>query len=357
MSRTIDLTRDRPAAAPVARRRVHWQYGLAAVGCLFIVWETWTLVAFATDKGFHQVTRFRDHGSATWAAARVYEIGMLAFSAVLAVFVVRRCRRERRLTVDAQLLIAGALAYWLDPAENFFQPIFLYSSQWTNVSSWCSQMPFVVNPDCGRLPEPWLFLLPVYSFGALACAIGGGWLLRIVQRRRPNLSTVQAIALVGVFGVLFDLALEYPMVVMHLWNYAGFPEFGLAHGSVKYPVIVMVAAFVFWGGLTSVRNLKNDRGETVFEQGLEDLPSPRRRKAVSLLALIGFMQLLILTADSICMLGGPFSAPYRDYPAHVVNRLCDTADGVVTGTRYGPCPGSPGYRMPIRHLPRSEEQN
>ena len=348
MSRT--LTRQ-ATLGTTAKARWRWQHYLAAVGVVFLVWEAWTITSWLGENPY-QVTEYRDRDSATWIAARIYEFGMLAFSAVLLTVVVRACRRERKWTFDAQLLVAGGLAYWLDPAENFFQPIFLYSSQWTNISSWCSQMPFVVNPDCGRLPEPWLFLLPVYSFGALACAIGGGWVLRAVRARRPSLSTPQAIVLVGIFGVLFDLALEYPMVLMHLWNYAGFPDVGgIAHGSVKYPLLVMIAAFVFWGGLASVRNLKNDKGETVFEQGLESIASPKRRKAVSFLALVGFMQLLILTADFICMWGGPFSAPYRDYPAHVVNGLCDTADGEVTGTRYGPCPGSPGYEMPMRRLP------
>jgi len=333
------------------RSRWRWQQLLAGVGVLFLVWETWTLVSWLGQNP-HQVTEFRDKDSATWILARVYEFGMIAVSAGLLAFVVRQCRRARTVTFDAQLLVAGLLAYWLDPAENFFQPIFLYSSQWTNVSSWCSQMPFVVNPDCGRLPEPYLFLTLTYSFGTLVCAIGGGWLLRAVRARRPHLSTPAVLVLVGIFGVLFDLALEYPMVATHLWNYAGFPDsFSLFSGSVKYPVIVMIAAFVFWGGLTAVRNLKNDRGETIFEQGLDHIRSPRWRRALGFLSLVGFFQLLILTADAICMLGGPFSSPYRDYPAHVVNGLCDTADGVVTGTRYGPCPGTPGYRMPIRSLP------
>ena len=38
-------------------------------------------------------------------------------------------------------------------------------------------------------------------------------------------------------------------------------------------------------------------------------------------------------------------------PAYIINGVCD-APG-VHGTRYGACPGSPGFRMPGRttHLP------
>jgi len=40
------------------------------------------------------------------------------------------------------------------------------------------------------------------------------------------------------------------------------------------------------------------------------------------------------------------AAPYpKEFPRELVNDMCDV--GQTTGTRYGPCPGTPGFRMPV----------
>ena len=346
----IPLTRSARPAAP-QRGRWAWQQWLALLSVPLLIWQTWTIVAWLAH-GPHQITQYRDRSTAAWAAARIFEPLMVVIALVLLVYVVRGCIRERRLTFDAMLCITGLSMAWLDPFEMFFQPVFLYSSNWTNLSSWCSYIPFVINVDCSRIPEPLPFLPLIYTFGVLGCTMLAGVLIRRVRARRPNISFLAMLSIVAVFGVLFDIALEYPMMVMHLWNYPGFPDaFSLIGGGHRLPLGEVIGAALFWGGLSMLRNWKDDRGRTFLERGMEHVTSSRRRTVIQLFALITIGQLTLLAADWECAVWGLYSSPYVGLPAHVVNSVCDA--GGFTNTRYGPCPGSPGYRIPLRDLPGS----
>jgi hypothetical protein len=42
-----------------------------------------------------------------------------------------------------------------------------------------------------------------------------------------------------------------------------------------------------------------------------------------------------------------YQGHWQETPSHLVNDVCN-APG-ITGTRYGTCPGDPGFRMPGRH--------
>jgi hypothetical protein len=39
------------------------------------------------------------------------------------------------------------------------------------------------------------------------------------------------------------------------------------------------------------------------------------------------------------------SGPYPHAPRYLINGLCDV--DTTTGTKYGPCPGSEGHRIPL----------
>jgi hypothetical protein len=313
-----------------------------------LVWAGWTIAAWLR-AGPVSITEYRDTGSASWIAARVYEVVMVAVSIAVLGFVVRSCRRQGRLTWDAQLCIAGALAYWQDPLANFVQPIFLYSSNWINLNAWCSQAPFVVNADCGRVPEPVLFIGLVYGFGLPAAAILGGFVLRGIARRFPDITPGKLIAGALVVGMVVDLLFEVPVIRLNLWHYPGFPDsFALFGGQHRYPLFLSLCAALSFGVVSVVRHFKDDRGRTILERGLDDL-SPRRATLTSLLATIGLLQLCLVAINVILIFGGLYSGPWSGEPAHVINGVCDTAG--FSQTRYGTCPGDPGYRAPLRHLP------
>jgi hypothetical protein len=342
------VTRAR-AGAP-GRARWALPHTLAVVGVLALFWGAWTMIAWLLD-GPYSITQYQDPDSASFTAARVIETALVLTGIGLGGWLVRQCLRERRLVFDAKLSLASLTLLWMDPLSNFAQPIFMQSSNWTNLNAWCGHMPLVVNPECGRMPEPILFLSFAYPFGWLAMLLLMNAGMRAARNRWPDLSTGRLVAGTFAAGVVVDIILEAPMVGLRLWNYTGagpgwMSIFGAHH---RFPIVEVIAGALIFATLALIRFNKDDQGRTIVERGLEHMPS-RRRTLVSLLALTGVTNTLLAIATVAVVVTGPYADPYPKLPAHLVNGLCD-APGFEGKTRYGPCPGSPGYHAPIRTLP------
>lgn len=336
-----------PREAPHQPRR-GWPltYYLAGLGAIFLFFEIWTLTAWFAD-GVSSVTAFRDPNSIDAHAAMVYEIIAVIVAITVAIYAIRSCIRERRLTFDAKFCIMGGLLYWVDPFANWAQPIFYYSSNWVNLGNWCGHAPFMVNPDCGRLPEPVLFLGCLYTFGFLAFCMGLNKIMGLIKHRWPEISAVKLIGVTFVLAMIIDVALEVPITFFRLWFYPGWP-LSITGSAVRYPFFEPIIAAILWAGLAAVRFYKDDKGRTIVERGMDHL-APRSRSFVTILGLVGISQGLAFISVTILVAHGPYMEQFPRMPAWLVNNMCD-APG-ITGTAYGPCPGSPGYLAPLRHLP------
>ena len=345
---TIERPRPRSASArPAAARGLRPVHALAGLGVVYLAWQAWAWVAWLAD-GPEAITQYRDSHTASFWAARVYEGLAIVMAVAVLTYLVRSCRRERRLTLDAKICIAAASAFWLDPVANFVAPIFFYSSNWVNLSNWAGHVPGVINPDAGRLPHPVLFLGLVYSFGLLVFAMIINAMMRAMRRRWPGMSTLGVFGLAALGGIIIDISFELPMYLLRLWAYPGSPdELAIMGGrATKFPRVEVLAAAMVFMGVALLRWHRDDHGRAIVERGLEGR-SARRATAISVLAAIGIVNSLLFVGDVSEMIVGFYSDPYpKGIPAHLVNGMCD-APG-VTGTRYGPCPGSPGFRLPIR---------
>ncbi|MGH9037379.1 MAG: spirocyclase AveC family protein [Acidimicrobiia bacterium] len=352
------VTEARPALRPgrgvdlTPRRTWGPAHYLAAFGAVLVFYIAWTWGTWLLD-GPTQITAYRDTDSVAWYAARGYEVAACILAVILTTGIVRACRRERRITLDGMIAIGGAFTYFWDPIPNWIMPNFMYSSNWLNLNDWTDHAPFVINPDAGRLPEPVLFIGLTYTFGLLFFAIVLNALMRAARRRRPSISNAKlvGVAALGAFGL--DIALEGPMFLLHLWGLPGAPaEFALFGGNSRFPPAEFIPVTMVFTGWACLRFFKNDKGEAITERGLVGL-SPGRRTVVSVLATIAVCNSLLLVLGLVQITAGFFADPYPRYPVHMVNDLCD-APG-VEGTRYGPCPGSPGFRAPGRDaLPGSK---
>lgn len=337
-----------PDPQGVTRPRRSWSlpHYLALVGVPVLVWNAWTVIAWLI-AGPHEITRYRPPGHPVdWYAARVFEGLAIAVGTTLAVYVYRGCRRARMwLTFDVLFCLAAATQFWGDAGVNFMAPTITISSEWVNVNATCGHMPLVVNPDCGRTPDPLLFLFLLETFVPLGCAIIFGRLVNRVRGRRPHTTTAQLVAMVIAAG--FGLALLEPLVIipLHLWNYPGAkPAISIGSG-FRYPLFEIACFGLWFGVLASVRIFRDDRGHTVVERGL-DHHRPATRKLVTWLALYTIFQIAIWGFASMpYWVLGVDQKPWPREPIQLVNGMCD-APG-VSGTRYGPCPGSPGFRMPV----------
>jgi Spirocyclase AveC-like len=335
-------------------RRHRWSVTqtLALIGLPILLIEADTLGRWLAD-GPHQITRYRSHGSSTWYAAHTLEALTALASLFVVAIVVRDCRRRRRiLTFDVMFCLAGATMFWADSACNFFQPTFLVSSDFVNLNNPCGHMPLVVNPDCGGAPDPTLWLWMVETFGILGAAMVVGSLLRRVAARRGGLSTGRLVGVALLSGIVLDLLLEPAMIALGLWTYPlpKFMSLPLGH-DLRYPLAETFCGGLWFGSLIAVRTVRDDSGRTLVERGLDHL-TIRRRAAVSMLALYAFFQLSIWCVASMPLwFLGPYEPAWHHTPADIVNGICDVPGSHSPGTsgsHFGPCPGSPGYRIPIR---------
>ena len=314
-------------------------------GVLLLIAQIYTWVGFFGHGPVSAVPE-GEFKPLTYWAARVVEVMNWTVLIFAISYVVRQCRRERRFTFDAQFCVAGALTYWCDPIVEFFQPIFFNTSYYVNVRDWTGFMPFIVNPDAGQILEPYLAYFPIYAGGFLSCAITLNALMHKVKARNPNVTIFSLFALGFVIGAVLEIIMELIWLRFELISYPGAPDFLAVYvGDLKMPFIEWVTAGVVFASFSLVRFYVNDKGERITERGLERFPVPLRR-VISTLAMMAILNTLMITVSLADAFVGLYSAPYRAQPAHLLVGACDVP-GSDTQTRYGPCPGSPGYRMPL----------
>lgn len=347
-TRSVDLL-----AVPAARARWGAAHYLAAFGGLMLLLQAWTYAGWLA-AGPYSVTEYKTPGSLNWWAARCYEVAFGILFLGLAGWVVRRCVRERRFTFDAKLMLAGWSVIWLDAWTNILAPIWMYSSNWTNLNNPLSGFPLPVNPDIGRLPFPLffhMFCYPLTNLGAglLVCGIMG-----TLRSRWPSISIARMLLVAVLIGIAFDLAFEIPMFKLRLWAFPGTPDqLALFSGdSTKFPIWEMIPAGIGFASFGALRFFKDDKGREITERGLE-AHAPWKRTLISTVAVMGAVNIVWLVCTTGQAFVGFFAAPYKPLPAYLVNDMCDAPlleGGRVTGTRYGPCPEK-GFAMPVRDLP------
>lgn len=339
-----------PARDRAAQHRWGVAHYLALIGAPILFVQIWTTIAWLPDA--HQVTQFKTPYSVDWWAARFFEVlGIVAF-VVVTVIVTRQCLRQRRLTFDAILLLCGMTAWWSDHGINVFGPVMLYSSNWVNVTTPLGHAPGMVDPDIGRLPDPVLFTIPLESAGAVLGAWLICWIAGRIRQRRPDTSTAKLLLILFGVGLALDLALEVPFVALGLWTYTAPSWMSLNFASgLRFPVAEWLGGGFWFLCFGMLRLFKNDRGETLVERGLDYLPR-WRRTAITMLATYFCVQFVNWGPSAwVDVAYLPYEQPWPHVPSYLLTDACN-APG-VSGTRYGPCPGSPDFRLPGRtsHLP------
>jgi hypothetical protein len=164
----------------------------------------------------------------------------------------------------------------------------------------------------------------------------------------PHLSSARLIILTFATAAVLNLAFMGIPIYLRLWTFPSLP-FSIFGHDARYPITDLFAFSGFFTACSALRYFKDNRGKTFVERGLDHV-SARWRGTLGFLALCGFVQVAFAMGSSIDIFAEPYSTYHAKLPAHVLNGLCD--DGVnATGTAYGPCPGRPGYKVPLRAVP------
>jgi hypothetical protein len=108
----------------------------------------------------------------------------------------------------------------------------------------------------------------------------------------------------------------------------------------RYSAVEFLTTGMVFAGWAGVRYFKDDQGRAFTERGVG--------RTGSVLAMVGWCASLLIVLQLIVTLFAFHASPYpAQFPRHLVNGMCNV--GATQGTRYGPCPGSPGFHMPGPH--------
>ena len=221
---------------------------------------------------------------------------------LIARFVIRPLVRERTLHFDGMLIIGFLTTYWQDPLANYYAYTFSYNTHFVNMGSWYRHIPGLSVPN---ISEPLFFIIGIYVWWFLGCAMFGCWVLRRLRLRWPGLSILGLFAILFAVFAMIDLIGEVVLIRwLHLVAYSGtIDSLSLWAGHwYQFPLYEPIAMASFMTGCTMLRYFRDDRGLSWAERGVDSLKIGSRAKlVVRVMAVTG-------TAHAVIFLGyyGPY---------------------------------------------------
>ena len=345
MASTIErVSRRRVAEVPVERRS-HAVQIWAGIGAAFValqvyVWGSWLL------SGPEHISRFHDHHNANFWFAVFFQALFVVILVPTWILLARQCRRHRRFTLDAMLIVGMLSIWWQDPLYSWFRPGFLYSSNLVNIESWLPHVPLTQPPYANLMPEPVLWGFGAYGSIFVVQIIAMCWLMRRVRDRWwTSIGPLGMFFLVAGLGFVADAVFEIPMLWTRIYAYpAAWQRFAIFGGRpYQLPLFHLAAGALFFSSLAALRFWRNDRGETVVERGAEGISNPRRRTVARTLAIVGFVNVMSLAyyVPVFIQIASTDAFP-KGYERWQVNGWCGDQ-----GQPYGPCP-APGVNWKVR---------
>ncbi len=331
-----------PASPPRTTEPVRWW---AAAGAVVTAAQLWAFVTWFTRGDAKPVHPTVEVPGATRAwAVTLQAVMVVAFVAMVA-WVVRGCLRERRLTLDAVLVLGWASVFWLDPAANYVRPIFLYNSELVNLGSWVNGIPGWTSPNMERLPEPLLMIGLSYVAFGMGMTLILSAVMRAVRRRHPGATVGRLLVTAFVVMVVLELAAELVFVRTGLYAYSGvIRDLSMWGGKTyQYPVYSAIFAAPVFVGAAAFRELRDDRGRCHIERGVDRVSaSPTVRGILRSLAAAGFINVALIVGYFVPMVAISLHVDQTptDYPAYFLNGICGNGSTVA-------CPG-PGQPIPTR---------
>ena len=328
-------------AAGVARPPLRPVLTWAWIGLTVVVLQVYIYVTWFTSGDAAHI------GSGVDPVPRHVRVAVIAFEAVSTtaavvaiVLVARRARRERRLTVDAMLMIAWVLTWWHDPIINWLRPTIMYNAYGVNLGSWTERVPGWFSANAHTMTEPVLIIGTVYVWMGLLCAVLADAVMTRVRTRRAETSAFAAFLVAWAAVAAFEATMEivasrlqlsaYPSSIHALTLWAGtthqLPVYGLLLWSL---VLTSVGA---------LRHTRDDHGRTAVERGSDRLPVGARWIVVArLLAVVGFVNVVGLGYDVVMIATSTRAGPVATYPTYLRTQQCGPGTPIA-------CPG-PGVPL------------
>lgn len=324
-------------------RPVLWWAGLGAAFCVLGVYLAlaWifsgpsTTPSGPTEPPLYMVIN-------AWAQQIVGSIGAVF---CLYWFVVRPWRRDGRISWDGMFLLAAWTVWWQDAAVNWITNNAVYNTatmlQW---GSWYGLIPGWVAPNGNQIAEPLLFSLTWYPYGMLVAVIFFNFVMRKAKARWPRLGLVGIAGVAFAVSALTDLVMEVLYVASGLYVYptALEPVTLFAGHYYQFPLYEPIAWGAVWTVAACLRYVKNDKGQTFVERGIDKVKTGRLgtskgKQWLRFLAIAGVLNLAF-----VCFYNIPVaiinSLYAHSWPADIQKRSYFTQGMCGEGTQYA-CPG------------------
>ena len=290
---TRDFSRTRPASRPV----LMW----AAAGVVWIVVCVVAMWGWVSGDNFGPPPVLGPDVMANGKliGLRLVEVISTGVLAVAVYFLAwRPWRRERRVTLDALLLLGGIIGFVMDGWLNTRAYLFAFNAHSVNLGAWSSYLPFHDPAVPGHYAESLLWGLPMYIYFCAALGYVGAMAARGLRARFPDLSTQGIIAVLFVGAFAFDFVVEN-LIIRTTDAYSFVQTNGAltlwAGEKYQFPIyesfFVACVAIAFTYARWSMD--WDENGLSVIERGVLSLPS-RYQLAARVLAAVGFCAVVLM---------------------------------------------------------------
>ena len=194
---------DRPSSRPV----LMW----AAVGIVWSIVALTTLAGWVTGDDFGPPEVFGPDEMSTGKLVGLRVVELLSTAVLLVAFhhlAWRPWRRERRITLDALLLLGGVTGFVMDCWLNTQSFLFAFNANSVSLGAWSSSLPFHDPSVPSHYAESLLWGLPMYIYFCAALGFVGTLGARALRSRYPRLSTQGILAILFVGDFAFDFVVE-----------------------------------------------------------------------------------------------------------------------------------------------------
>ena len=324
----------------------------AAIGGLVLalqacVWVRW----FASGEAAPMTTGVDPVPGGVKVAAWGLQISTLIGAVAVLSWLTHRCMRERRLVLDAIILIGWASLYWLDPLGNYVRPVVFFNSYYVNLGGWVNGIPGWASPNGQNTAEPLLVTGGFFLSSSILATILGGFVMHRAKQRWPSIGPLRMIAAAYLTTALFMIGSEIIFVRAQVYAFAGVIRgLSLWPGSLyQFPVYEPFFVAALLTTVAALRYFRDSNGRMPYERGLDRLNiSDRRKTGVRVLGVIGLIHVVGFFVNIPLIVIGLHASPYpTHYPSYLRNDLCGGNSGYQ-------CPGN-GNPIPLRDTPKTLE--
>jgi Spirocyclase AveC-like len=322
----------------------------SAVGGLIVVLQAYVWVRwFASGEARPVSTGIDTMPDGVKATAWVLQIAIPVTAVGVLVWLVHRCVRERRLVLDAIILIGWISLYWQDPLTNYLRPLVFFNSYYVNLGGWVNGIPGWVSPNGQYTAEPLLVTGAFFLSTSILATIFACVLMDRAKQRWPSSGPIRLIAVAYITTLLVMIGSELIFVRAQVYAFGGvIRALSLWPGTVyQFPLYEPFFVAALLTLVAAMRYFRNADGVMPYERGLQRLNiSDRLRTAVRVLAIIGFINVVGLLAHvPLNIIGLHVSTYPAEYPSYLRNDVCGGNSGYE-------CPGN-GNPIPLRDTPKT----